>query len=98
MDSVIYIDNEGNISGLSDNLFDKLAALGKRAVQRVSNIEFNHELQMWEATDLEGNNIGLHECRSKLIEIEREYLNNKIEKGYAENKNMLPEKGGDIQG
>ena len=89
MNSVIYIDSEGNISGLSDNLFDKLAALGERAVQRVSNIEFNHELQLWEAVDLEGNIIGTDKSRSKLIEIEREYLNNKIEKGYAENKNLL---------
>ena len=83
MNSVIYIDNEGNISGLSDNLFDKLAALGKRAVQRVSNIEFNHDTQMWEAEDLEGNLIGTHTCRNTLIEIEREYLNNKIEESYG---------------
>jgi hypothetical protein len=89
MTSVVYIDNEGNISGLSDNIFDKLAALGNRAVQRVSNIEFNHDLQVWEATDLNGNIIGTHQLRSSLIQIEREYLNNLIEKSYEQNKHLL---------
>jgi hypothetical protein len=89
MRSVIYIDKEGNLSGLSDNLFDKLAALGRRAVQRVSNIEFNPRIQKWQAVDLDGNIIGVHEFRDKLIEIERDYLNTKIEEDYGKNQNLL---------
>jgi len=89
MRSVIYIDKEGNLSGLSDNLFDKLAALGRRAVMRVSNIEFNSRIQKWQAVDLDGNIIGTHEFRDKLIEIERDYLNTKIEEDYGKNQNLL---------
>jgi hypothetical protein len=84
MRSVVYIDKNGDLSGLSCSVFDHLADLGERSVQRVSNIEFNHTLQLWEALDMEGNLIGTHRERDRLIEIEREYLNNKIEKVYAE--------------
>jgi hypothetical protein len=90
MRSVIYIDSEGNLTGLSDNLFDKLATLGQRVVKRVSNIEFNTRIQMWEAKDLKGNVIGTHQFREKLIEIERDYLNKQIENNYGANNDKFP--------
>ncbi len=86
MSTVVYIDKNGDLHGLSDKIFDLLADLGERSVRRVSNIEFNHELQLWEALDMEGNLIGTHRERDRLIEIEREYLNNKLEKEYGSKK------------
>lgn len=92
MKSVIYIDNDGNFVGLSDSLFDKLASLGyRREVKRVSDIEFNHDKQLWEATTRDGVVIGQHQFRETLIELEREYLNKQIEENYAQNKHKLPE-------
>jgi hypothetical protein len=82
MASVIYIDKDGNISGLADNLLDKLA-LGQKKVQRVSNVEFDDSLQCWVATDLENNVIAANPIRSKVIEAEREYLNKKIEEEFS---------------
>ena len=83
MASVIYISKEGNISGLADNLLDKLTSLGPKKVQRVSHVEFDEDLQCWVATDLEGNVIAANSIRSKVIEAEREYLNKKIEAEFA---------------
>jgi hypothetical protein len=85
MASVIYISKEGNISGLADNLLDKLTSLGPKKVQRVSHVEFDESLQCWVATDLEGNVIAANSIRSKVIEAEREYLNKRIEEEFAAN-------------
>jgi hypothetical protein len=85
MASVIYISKEGNISGLADNLLDKLTSLGPKKVQRVSHVEFDENLQCWVATDLQGYVIAANAIRSKVIEAEREYLNKKIEEEFARN-------------
>jgi hypothetical protein len=78
MQSVIYIDNEGNLSGLADDTIDKLN-MGKKQVERVSNVEYNHEHQCWVATDLDGKIIAEHPVRSEVIAAERRYLNRLIE-------------------
>ena len=70
----IYIDKEGNMSGLADDFFDSLGALGCREVQRVSNVEFDAPTQSWIATDLLGNVIAAGPTRSRVIELEREYI------------------------
>lgn len=82
MNTVVYIDLEGHVSGLSDTFFDKLRNLGQKQVERVSEIEFNHTRQEWEARTSAGLLIGAHKERGKLIELEREYLNAQIEKNF----------------
>jgi hypothetical protein len=79
MSTTVYIDLEGNIKGLSDGFFDKLEDMGHKQVERVSDIEFDHALQLWEARTSAGLLIGRHKERAALIEIERKYLNSQIE-------------------
>jgi len=79
MESTLYIDTEGNITGLSDELFDKLGVLGRREVRRVSDIEFDEVAQEWVATTKDGVEIGRHTDRASLILIERNYLNKQLE-------------------
>jgi hypothetical protein len=83
MTSVIYIDKEGNISGLADDLIDKLN-LGQKKVARVSNIEYDHNRDEWVAVTLDGLEIGASKVRSEVIDIERAYLNKQIERSFAQ--------------
>lgn len=82
MPTVIYIDNSGNLSGLADDTLDKLE-IGNKTVERISNIEYNHQHAEWVAEDLEGNIIASHKIRGKVIELERAYLNRQIETGFS---------------
>jgi hypothetical protein len=84
MNTVVYIDLEGDVTGLSDSFLDKLKSLGKKTVERVSNIEFNHVLQQWEARTTAGLFIGRSDERETLIALERHYLNSQIEKKFNE--------------
>lgn len=83
MTSKIYIDKEGNLSGLADDTLDKLHHLGAKHVSRVSNVEFDHVQQCWTATDLDGCVIAAGKVRSEVIEAERQHLNKKIEDAFA---------------
>lgn len=82
MKSVLYIDKEGNISGLADDLIDNLVHLGPKQIDRVSNIEFDHISQEWVAVDMQGNKIASHKIRGEVIKAERDYLNKNIEKSF----------------
>jgi hypothetical protein len=82
MASVIYVDKNGDIMGLADDLIDSLK-LGSKVVQRVSNVEFDHTQQLWVATDLEGKLIASDPIRSRVIDLEREYFNNTIEASFS---------------
>lgn len=82
MATVVYIDNQGNLSGLADDTLDKLT-LGPKTVERVSNVEFDHVLQCWVATDMHGVLIASHPVRSVVIDMERTYLNKRIEDTFA---------------
>lgn len=83
MKSVIYIDKEGNISGLADDLIDNLVHLGPKQIERVSNIEFDHTSQEWVAVDMQGLKIASHKIRGEVIKAEREYLNRNIENSFS---------------
>jgi hypothetical protein len=83
MTSKIYIDKEGNLSGLADDTLDKLHHMGIKNVSRVSNVEFDHTHQCWTATDLDGCVIAEGKVRSEVIEAERRYLNKTIEDAFA---------------
>ena len=83
MKSVIYIDKNGDLKGLSDDLFDKLTNIGTKFVHRVSDIEFDHDQQVWVATDMSGAVIASSPIRSAVISAEREFLNKKIERQFA---------------
>jgi hypothetical protein len=83
MNAVIYIDNDGNIQCLANDLVDKLNTLGDKQVSRVSNIEFDHTQQLWVATDMSGVTIATSPIRGKVIEEEQRYLNSKIESVFA---------------
>jgi hypothetical protein len=85
MIETVYIDSEGSICGLNGYILDNLD-LGEKSVYRVSNIEFNHALQLWEAVDNCGKVIGRNSSRTSLVELEKEYLNKRIEENYAKNK------------
>lgn len=82
MPSVIYISKDGDLVGLADDFIDKLD-LGVKSVERVSNVEFDHQQQHWVASDLSGCVIATDPVRSKVIEAEREYFNNLIESSFA---------------
>lgn len=82
--TTFYIDNDGNLSGLADDTLDKFTTLGKKRVERVSNVEFNHDKQHWEATSMIGAAIASHPVRSEVIRLEREYLNRCIEDTFAQ--------------
>jgi len=84
MSSVIYIDNEGNVSGLADDVLDKLGSLGPRTIKRISNVEFDAVADCWVAIDLKGDVIATHPIRSKVIAAERKHLNKKIEEAFAQ--------------
>jgi hypothetical protein len=86
MTETVYIDADGSIHGLNGFILDNVE-MGPRKVSRVSNIEFNHFIQLWEAIDAEGNLIGRSSSRASLVDLEKDYLNNKIEANYASNKN-----------
>ena len=79
MPTQIYIDNEGNLSGLADDVIDRLDCMGTKHVKRVSNIEYDHRLRCWVATDLEGKVIAQGKVRSDVIDAERKHLNRLIE-------------------
>jgi hypothetical protein len=82
MSTTIYIDRHGDVVGLADDLIDKLN-LGRKDVQRVSNVEFDHAQQLWVATDMSGNLIASDPVRSRVIDLEREYFNSSIERSFS---------------
>lgn len=86
MPSKIYIDKEGNLSGLADDVLDKLTSFGPRSVERVSEVEFDHNTQQWVAVDKDGNTIASDSVRSRVIDMEREHLNKIIEESFAKER------------
>ena len=83
MSTTIYIDRDGNIQGLADDFIDKLDNLGPKYVERVSNIEFDHKLQVWVAKDTSDNEIASDTGRSNVIVKEREYFNRCLEEAFS---------------
>ena len=78
MNTVIFIDEDGNMSGLADDVLDKLN-LGKKEINRVSDIEWDHIEEVWVARDVAtGDVIAKNSIRSNCILAEREFLNKKI--------------------
>jgi hypothetical protein len=91
MTETVYIDADGSIHGLNGFILDNIE-MGPKVVSRVSNIEFNHSFQLWEAIDADGKIIGRSSSRATLVELEKDYLNNRIEANYASNKNGIFQK------
>lgn len=87
MPSVMYISKEGDLLCLADDFVDKLD-LGFKQVERVSNIEFDHQQQCWTATNLAGEVIASDPVRSKVIDMEREYFNSLLEKSFASTSSL----------
>ena len=83
MPTVIYIDKNGNLSGLADDTLDRLTTLGNKTVERISNIEYDHKQAEWVAEDMQGHPIASHVIRGKVIELERDFLNRQIEAEFA---------------
>jgi hypothetical protein len=82
--TVIYIDKNGDIQGLADDFIDKLD-LGTKQVARVSDIEWNHSTNLWEAKDsVTGEIIASNSVRGNVINAERAHLNKKIEHTFAQ--------------
>jgi hypothetical protein len=79
----IYIDLEGNLQGLADDTFDRIQSMGQKFVERVSNVEYDHTHECWVATDMDGNVIANNPIRTNVIEMERLYLNKKIERSFS---------------
>ena len=84
MKTQIYIDLDGNLSGIVDDTFDKLSFLGEKLVERVSNVEYDHDHQCWVATDMENNVIAKGPIRSSVIDAEREHFNKLFERGFSD--------------
>lgn len=75
----IYIDNEGNVSGLANDIIDNIVGLGPKTVERVSDVEFDHTAQNWVARDLQGETIATDLVRSEVIRKEEQYFNARTE-------------------
>jgi hypothetical protein len=83
MQSKIYIDKEGNLSGLADDILDMVGFIGQKQVARVSDVEYNHASCLWEARDLEGALIASGPVRSHVIDAERKYFNSLLEQKFT---------------
>lgn len=83
MKTVIYIDNNGNVTGLANDVLDKLSGLGKKHIERISNIEYDEDRGEWVARDNQGIYIASHPVRSKVIEAEQNYFNKLIEQNFV---------------
>jgi hypothetical protein len=83
MKTVIYVDKDGNLEGLADDIIDKLN-IGKKYVKRVSDIEWNHTENLWVAYDSQnGQVIAKAPVRTAAIDAEREFLNKRIEQRFS---------------
>lgn len=78
----IYIDLQGNLQGLADDTLDRIDKLGQKFVERVSNVEFDHNHECWVATDMDGNVIASDPIRSEVINKEKAIINARIEESY----------------
>lgn len=82
MSTTIFIDKQGNLHGLSDDLID-LLNIGKKTVKRVSDIEWSHTENLWVAHDAEtGAVIARDRLRSNCIAAEREFLNKRVKASF----------------
>lgn len=78
----IYIDLHGNLQGLADDTLDRIDKLGQKFVERVSNVEFDHNHECWVATDMDGTVIATDPIRSEVINKEKAIINARIEESY----------------
>jgi hypothetical protein len=82
MSTTIFIDKQGNLQGLSDDLLDMLD-IGKKTVRRVSDIEWSHAENLWVAHDSEtGEVIAKDKLRSNCVIAEREFLNRRVKASF----------------
>jgi hypothetical protein len=63
MTAILTIDHQGTVTGLYTELIE-LSRLGRLAITRATNIEFNPATQQWEVKDAEGVILFSHPSRS----------------------------------
>lgn len=78
--AVITIQKNGAVSFLYDEKLEGLTKYGKTTVQRLSDIEFNEEEQLWE-TRVNGVVLASHKTRSQALLWEKEYFSNLLRAG-----------------
>lgn len=73
----IFIDKDGNIKALCDNILENIPGIGFREINRAADVEFNNTAQVWEIIH-NGQVIGSHVRRDKAIELEIQLMNAKL--------------------
>jgi hypothetical protein len=75
----IFIDKDGNVKALCDNVLENIPGIGARDIQRAADVEFNNELQVWEIIR-NGKVLGFHPRRDEAIKLEITLMNNMLER------------------
>lgn len=73
----IFIDKNGNVKALCDNILENIPGIGQREINRAADVEFNNTSQLWEIIH-NGEVIGSHARRDKAIELEIQLMNSKL--------------------
>lgn len=76
--TTILITEDGNVHGVYNDELAKVK-LGEQTVRRATEVEYNHTLSRWEATDLRtGELIAFGPERDKVIKEEVRILNERL--------------------
>lgn len=73
--SRLFIDRNGNLTALCDNIIDNVPDLGTRHIKREANIKFNNATQVWEVQALDGTVMAEHHRRDAAVQLERMLVN-----------------------
>ena len=73
---------DGTCVGLSTEIID-LALLGHLCVRRAFTVEFDNEKQAWRVKDKRGFPLFTSPSRQECIDWERQYFDNRIERGHS---------------
>ena len=74
----LFITQDGCVHAVNDSFVDTLD-LGEKQVTRMSNVEFNNELQLWEAHIFETNQVIRGKTRQEVIDAEINIVNQQLQ-------------------
>ena len=74
----IFVDKDGNVTALCDNILENIPNLGSKEIQRAADVEYNNYKQVWEIITPDGVIIGTHKRRDEAIKLEINLMNEKL--------------------
>jgi len=81
--AILVFKPDGTCAGLYTEMID-LSQLGLLQVNRVSNIVFENDKQVWRVKDKRGFPLFTAPTRQQCLEWEQQHFNNKLERGLYE--------------